>query len=264
MNNKINTFTLPIFTIKEVIPSLEKKNQVFAHVIKAESESGKIYTFIERRSMPLDKYIGRKVECVIEILDTVFYYPETEKEIKELPQDTIKGTYQWMETGYKFIPELVKIIEGDPEDENHDYDETEYDAEAGSYFDSWGEFGLGLEIYQTKPMIETVDGVYLLNEYREVEIIDEWIRNQTIYFKPIKMLLRGIKIPTATNEKRHNKAKKSIIESQDPSVYKTYNGKNYTESEWKIKEQELWEEYKGITNNKHENKKQFPPSRFLD
>lgn len=190
---KIKSYNLPVLLITNVISTLEKDGVSYAHLINAENEKGEKYKFRERRGLPLEQYIGKTVECVLEIIEAEFHYPESKEEIKKLPGDILHGTYLWSESGYKFIPELVEMIEGDPDDEDHDYDEDEYDRIAADYFNNWGVSGLGLGIYQNKPMLQTENGIYLLNEYQNEDDIEEWEYEQKIYFRPKTFLLRGIK-----------------------------------------------------------------------
>ncbi|MXO32493.1 hypothetical protein [Apibacter sp. B2912] len=258
-----NTLAL---TIKKAIPTLEKDGKIFAHQIIAISESGKSYIIKERRGIPIQNYIGKKVHCVIEILDAEFYTPTNKKEREALPSNTMKGIYLWKETGYKFIPELVKLVDGDPNEIDHDYDENEYDKQAPAYFEEWGEYGLGLDIYQTKPMLKIGNGVCFLNEYCQEEMIDEWKYGQEVFFSPKEMLLRGIH--TGEVKIDSNKIDKEVSKSyNEKNDYKIYEGKKYTKEEWIIKEKEIWKEYAKKNNiylddsNEKENNK--PSGSFL-
>ncbi|MWP49542.1 MULTISPECIES: hypothetical protein [unclassified Gilliamella] len=192
MSQESPLFNALALTIKQVTPTLEKDEKIYAHQIVAVSDAGRRFTLKERRGLPMQKYVGQKLQCIIEILDAQFFFPANKKEIDALPATTLKGIYQWKETGYKFIPELIRMVEGALDDEDHDYDEDEYEEKAPEYFANWGEFGLGLDIYQTKPMIKMGNGVCLLNEYCQEELIDEWEYGQELYFMPKTLLLRGI------------------------------------------------------------------------
>lgn len=69
--------------------------------------------------------------------------------------------------------------------------------------------------------------------------------------------------PETANYKQISKNKKE----EDKTVYKTYNGKNYTLEEWENFEQKQWEYYTKKNNiflNKKAEDKKLPPSCFLD
>jgi hypothetical protein len=188
---QVKTFALPVFQIHSVISTLEKDGIAYAHLITAKDKENREYTFRERRGLPVQDFIGKPVECVLEIIEAKFLDKETDK--KKLPDDIFKGKYVWSQSAYKFIPELVEMIEGHQDEENYEYDEDEYDRIAGDYFDKWGVSGLGLEVYQDKPMVETENGVFLFNEYRNEKAIEEWQLNDPVYFRPKELLLRGFK-----------------------------------------------------------------------
>lgn len=199
-----------VVKVKEVFPTLVKDDINYAHLIKAELESGITLEIMERRSLPISDYIGKNVECILEVLDVDFFYPKTKNEITELPSDVMQGTYLWSHTGYKFIPELFEMIEGHADEEDYDYDEEEYDRVAEGYFADWGVAGLGLEVYQDKPMVQTSEGVFLFNEFQNEKDIEEWNLGQTVFFRPKKNLLRGFKFVEIEGWRKNSSAEKEI------------------------------------------------------
>lgn len=191
MRYKLKIYQFPVFEIVSVVSTLEKGGVAYAHLITAKDESGMEYTFRERRGLPIEDYVGKPVECVLEVLKAEFFTHENDS--WRTQKDVLDGKYLWSHSGYKFIPELVEMIEGHLDEEDYNYDEDEYDRIAGGYFEKWGVSGLGLDVYQDKPMVETDAGVFLFNEYRNEEEIQEWQLNVPIHFRPREVLLRGFK-----------------------------------------------------------------------
>lgn len=202
---KLEVYPLPIFIIKDAIPTLEKDGQVFAHNVSVETEKRQAFKLIERQGLPIEKYVGKTAELVLEVLDADFFEIETKDDAKKLPKDVLKGTYIWSNTGYKFIYELLDMIEGHSDDPDYDYNEDEYDELATRLFADWGNHGLGLDVYQDKPMLKTEEGIFLLNEFRNEEIIEDWELGDTIYFRPKQILLRGLNVTTKPDWRKNVK-----------------------------------------------------------
>jgi hypothetical protein len=209
---QFKTYTLPIFQIESLTPTLEKDGAIYAYLITVKDKSGAQFEFRERRGLPMRDYIGKPVECILEITKADFIDKNTDA--KKLPKNIFKGKYAWSHSGYKFIPELVEMIEGHQDEEDYEYDEDEYDVLAEKLFKEWGVAGMGLDVYQDKPMVETEEGVFLFNEYQNEEEIEEWQLNDPVYFRPKEILLRGIK-----PYEGEWKVKKTLEEEYDVKPY---------------------------------------------
>lgn len=210
----LDIFVPPLLQIDSVEPSLERDGTVYARHIKASNEQEQIYEFRERNRIPVEEYIGKTAECILEILEAQFYYPQNKEEIKKLPKDVEKGEYAWIESGDKFIPELVEMVEGHQDEEGYEFEYDEFERLGINYLKNWGVSGLGLDIDQGKPMVKTANGVFLFNEYQNEELIDRWELYQPLYFKPLRMILRGMKI-VEKQDWHKNKKEKIIVNSNE-------------------------------------------------
>lgn len=123
----LDIFIPPIFTIVSIETSLERNNVIYSRKIRAVHKSGRSYEFIERSNIPVEKYLGTAVQCIVEVIEAEFYTPEDEKEKRKLPVTIEKGEYLWTESGDKFIPELVEMVEGHHNDEEYEYDDEEFE-----------------------------------------------------------------------------------------------------------------------------------------
>ena len=194
---KPQPYILPAFKIEKVTPALEKKGHVYARLISAKNKLKEKFVLRERTGIEVEKYMDKPLECLAEIVKAQFIDPKTPK--KDLPSDVVKGTFIGWDTGYKFFQELVSMVDGETGDAaDEDYDEDEYDTLATELFSKWGIYGFGLDVYRDKPMIETDNGVFLLNEFIFEEQIDEWEQSlmpgMAVCFVIEELLLHGIKI----------------------------------------------------------------------
>ena len=63
---------------------------------------------------------------------------------------------------------------------------------ATEIFSNWGRNGLGIGVYQDKPMLATEFGIVLLNEYQFEEEMDEWEMEEEIWVLPVEVFVRGL------------------------------------------------------------------------
>lgn len=205
-------YKLPPFQIEKVVPVLEKEGKTYARLITAYDRDEKQYTIRERTGIEVEKYTDKPLECVVEIIKARFF---------DLQDDTIKppagaghGTFIGWETGYKFFPELVSMMDGETGDaDDDDFNEDEYDLLAIKLFSQWGVYGFGLDVYRDKPMIKTEQGVFFLNEFLFKEFIEKWEENAVpdtpLCFIIDELLLHGIKV--FDGEWKQDKSRKEEI-----------------------------------------------------
>ncbi|MDL2305078.1 hypothetical protein LJC72_07035 [Bacteroides sp. OttesenSCG-928-D19] len=193
---KPRPYSLPVLEIESCIPSLEQNGNVYARLIKAKNIKDQSFSIRERSGIEIEQYIGKPLECVVEVVKARFFEPKDEE--NKAPAEAIKGFFVGNETGYKFFPELVSMVDGETGDaDDDDFDEDEFDILANKLFAEWGIYGFGLDVYRDKPMIKTENGVFFLNEYIFEEWVDKWEESATIE-KPVcfvieELLLHGIK-----------------------------------------------------------------------
>ena len=211
----LDIFYAPVLQIDIIKSALEKDGVVYANIITGSTKSGKKYVFRERRGIPIDQYINKPLECVLEVIDADFFYPQNKEDIKKLPDGVEEGKYVWVESGDKFIPELVEMVEGHQEEEEYEYDDDEFEKLAISSLDNWGVCGFGLRLDQNKPMVKTAEGVFLFNEYQNEEVIEEWELGQTVYFRPKEILLRGIKPYEGKWEPKANNRQEIVLKENE-------------------------------------------------
>ncbi|MDR2916368.1 MAG: hypothetical protein LBV74_16330 [Tannerella sp.] len=200
-------YPLAVLAVESCTPTVEHEGKIYARLIQAKDINNQSFTIRERTGIEAENYIGKQLECVLEIVKATFYDPEDEKN-KKIPAGAIKGEFVGSETGYKFFPELVTMVDGETGNaDDDDFNEDEYDTLATKLFAEWGVYGFGLDVYQDKPMIKTEDGVFFLNEYIFEEWIDKWEEASTIK-KPVcfvveELLLHGIKPHTGEWKPKH-------------------------------------------------------------
>ena len=127
--------------------------------------------------------------------------------------------------GYKInIPELVALIKKDYHFDLMELKSTNYVN--SSYNNRYYIVVFNSDkIHRTEVMIDRTNG--------------EIVRSETLKFSEFKM-----KVDKLQEEYEMEYNATSAPNKDTSTIYKTYKGKNYTEAEWKIKEQELREEYK--------------------
>lgn len=187
--NPQSDFQFPLFTIKDVKPLLQKDDTVFAFEIKAITENGFLVSFYENKGLDLRAYIGEKMKCLLEITKGKVAYDK-----KRIQSGSIEFKYEWEKRLFEYFPELMKtrnhVFETNGKEE--DSLRTLFESTATKTYKEWGLNGINLGIYQTKPLLSSSIGHFLLNEYEFEEKIDSLELNDTIYIDIEEMFLRGI------------------------------------------------------------------------
>ena len=182
-----NNFQLPAFIIKETKPLLKKDEMVFAYEVTLTTKNGELFKVYENKGFDLSNYINEKVECLLEITRGHFRY-KNKKGNK--PENVASFQYRWLKRPYEFFPELVKMRE------NLNSNDTSYrnfDTTAEKFFKEWGLNGLNIGVYQAKPLLKSLMGIFLLNEYEFEEELDRLELNEEIYIEIEELYLRGIR-----------------------------------------------------------------------
>ena len=168
-------YDLPSFKINKVETSLEKDGKIYGRMIYGVDKNNCSVVIRERTGLDIEKYTEKPIECVVEIVKAQIIDIDPEEK-KKLPPNAIEATFMGWDTGYKFFPALVSMVDGETGDPelDEDFDEDEYDVLATKLFSEWGIYGFGLDVYRDKPMLKTENGVFFLNEYIFEEFIDKW------------------------------------------------------------------------------------------
>lgn len=187
---------LPVLEIVSCVPALEYDGKTYARLVSGKDIDGDSFTIRERTGIEVEQYVGKPLECVLEIMKATFYDPRDEE--TKVPDRAAYGDFIGIETGYKFFPELVEMVDGETGSaEDDDFNEDEYDILATKLFAEWGVCGFGLDVYRDKPMIRTEGGTFLLNEYIFEEWVDKWLESESpkkpVRFIAEEFLLHGIK-----------------------------------------------------------------------
>jgi hypothetical protein len=210
MNSQID-FQFPLLSIKEIRPLLQKGDITFAYEAKALTENGFIVPFYENKGLDLQSFIGKKMKCLLEITKGKIVYKKND--IK----NTIKFQYLWHKRLFEYFPDLMKIRD----DKQKAYDKKEeflqelFESTAIKTYAEWGLNGINIGIYQTKPLLSSSIGFFLLNEYEFEEEIDALELNDTIYIEIQEMFLRGI-CPVEMPKEKSEIQKPSIIKPEPP------------------------------------------------
>jgi len=189
----------PLFQPENLISSLEKAGKIYARLFSLKDRERRICQARERSGIEVEKYNGKPLQCVAEIVKARFYDLEELEEKKKNPsKDAIYGTYAGWNTGYKFFPELVEMVDGETGSaDDEDFNEDAYDVLATQLFEKWGVSGFGLDVYCDKPMLQTENGTFFLNEFIFEELIDEWeespLPNVKVCFIIDELLIHAIK-----------------------------------------------------------------------
>ncbi len=201
-----NDFQLPILTIKEIKPLLIKDDKAFAYQINAVTQNNEIFTLYENKGLDLTSYIGKEMECILEITKGAFEYKD---EDEEEPKNTIVFQYKWLKRLNEYFPELIKLHEELNQANGKEEDSIQeiFEATAAKLFQDWGLNGIHLGIYQDKPLLSTLSGFFLLNEYEFEEEIELLELNQEVYIRVDELYLRGIR-PHESDKETDRKAKK--------------------------------------------------------
>jgi hypothetical protein len=210
-------FQLPKFIFKKVISLLQRDDIIFASKVDAITLDGLAVSMYENKGLILKDFIKEKMECLVEITRGKFGY---KKKSQKVPKGSIAFTYQWVKRPYEFFPELSKIYN---EVQNSDLSEqnskhVSFETTASDFLKNWGLNGISLETYQTKPLLNSEYGIFLLNEYEFEEEIDALELNQEIYITIEELYLRGIKPcdEQAFQKWKQSKEEKPLPPKQEP------------------------------------------------
>jgi hypothetical protein len=187
--NPQSNFQFPLLTIKEVKPLLQKDETVFAYEIKAITENGFLVSFYENKGLNLIAFIGEQMKCLVEITRGKVAYDK-----KRIQSGSIEFKYQWQKRLFEYFPELMKIRNDKQKACGKQEESLEklFEVATTKAYQDWGLNGINLGIYQTKPLLSSSIGHFLLNEYEFEEEIDALELNDTIYIDIEEMFLRGI------------------------------------------------------------------------
>ena len=186
-----NLFELPVLTLTEVLPSLSYEDAILAYKLTGITDEQVSIPIYENKGLDLNRYIGEKMECILEItLGEI--YDETSENI---PKSAILFEYQWTEGVFVFFPKLLKLQREMDEVsmEEEDKLEEEFEEYAKDLFTKWGISGFGLDVYEQRPMLLTSCGIFLINEHEFENEIDDWELDQKIYINIREAYLRGIR-----------------------------------------------------------------------
>jgi len=187
-----NKFQLPKFFLKKVTPLLQKDNIIFASKVDAISLDGLALSMYENKGLILKDFIKEKMECLVEITKGNFGY---KKKSQKTPEGTIAFTYQWLKRPYEIFPALSKIFNDVQSSDlpKQDSQRASFEITASEFLKNWGLNGVNLEVYQTKPLLNSEYGIFLLNEYEFEEEIGRLALDEEIYIEIEELYLRGIR-----------------------------------------------------------------------
>jgi len=183
---------LPKFIFKKIAPLLQKDNIIYASKVDAIAMDGLAVSMYENKGLALKEFIKEQMECLVEITRGKFGY---KKKSQKIPEGAIAFTYQWIKRPYEFFPELSKIYNDiqnaalNEQSSKRDF----FEKTATDFLKNWGLNGVNLEVYQTKPLLNSEYGIFLLNEYEFEQEIDSLELNQEIYITIEELYLRGVR-----------------------------------------------------------------------
>lgn len=201
-------YPFPVLEIDSFNSTLTQEDKIYARSIKARDINNQMFFLRERSGIEIEAYIGKPLDCVLEITKATFYDAES----KDIPDNAFQGIYMGSISGYKFFPDLVALEDGETGEADEDlFDDEEADILATKQFSEWGVYGFGLGVYQDKPIIKTEQAAFFLNEYIFEEIIEKWEEKVdpevSVCFTVEEFLLHGIKPYEGKWEKKEKKSK---------------------------------------------------------
>ena len=210
-------FQFPKFIFKKVTPLLQKDDIIFANKIDAIALDGLPVSMYENKGLRIKDFIKQQMECLVEITRGKFGY---KKKSQKIPEGAIAFTYQWLKRPYEFFPELSKIYDDAQNSALNEQDSkrASFEKTASDFLKNWGLNGLNLDVYQTKPLLNSEYGSFLLNEYEFEEELDALELNQEIYITIEELYLRGIKPcdEQAFQKWKQSKEEKALPPKQEP------------------------------------------------
>ncbi|MEO6329421.1 MAG: hypothetical protein ABIO55_10825 [Ginsengibacter sp.] len=197
-------YRFPILTINDVKPVLRKDAKVLSYSLNATTKNGSIVNLYINNSVSLSDYIGHKMECLLEITRGEFEYRDDEGKI---PQNVFVFQYLWQKRLFEYLPELNKIKDtlSDAYEEEEDSIQQLFENKATELFESWGLNGLNMGIYQSKPLLSSTEGFFLLNEYEFEEDIENLELNDEVYIRIDEIFLRGIRPCDSSDDPKQKK-----------------------------------------------------------
>lgn len=185
-------FQFPKIILKKVTPLLQKDDIIFASKIEAVMLDNLPIPICENKGLTLNEFIKQQLECIVEITKGSLGY---KKKSQKTPEGAIAFTYQWLKRPYEFFPELSKIYDDAQNSDlaEQDSKRASFETNASKFLKNWGLNGVSLGVYQTKPLLNSEYGIFLLNEYEFEEELDNLELNQEIYITIEELYLRGIR-----------------------------------------------------------------------
>ena len=205
-----NAFQLPVLTINAVTPLLCKDGKVLSYKITGLTEDNTILLVYENKGLDLSNFIGDKMQCLLEITRGRLNYGTHQDKTNR--HDFF--TYEWIRRPFEFFPQLAEqhqVLQNlNAVEEN--LKRKIFENYVTEFYKDWGLNGIELGVYQSKPLLNSINGFFLLNEYEFEESIEYLKFNEEVNIRIDELFLRGIRpIPDNSKQKEYLATKKVIV-----------------------------------------------------
>jgi len=218
-------YILPVVVIEKIIPLLKRDDVTYATEIHGELLNGKKIFFYENTGLNLEEYIGKEMECVLEITEGNLFYPPISEDVSTY----FPCEYIWSELGFIFFPELKKIREEMEDADINQEKELEdlYEKTSVEIYANFGLKGFGFDTYSYHTMLLIYDCIFYLNEYEFEQDIDDFEVEDKFHIDIYEIYLRGIRpyIPTEeqapelTEEQKAELARRQALHKKREEAY---------------------------------------------